>query len=226
MFLFQNKEYADALERFVLANEALSTIMLPEARTPCTPQDRQMPEGSFEARRIAKMKIKAELEVSRTPATATIIATPKTARFSTLDVLRDERELPLSARLWRQTSHASLADELSSFDVGSSSESDGEEAGSGSEDEYSDLPSSLPPVIHQDYAAAIGSMHTGLEVASLPFRYARPGSSASMASVSSFENSLAMSGRMRKLAPSTLTGKCNGSRKVLSRSKSRVILII
>jgi len=185
MFFYRNKEYTSALECVVLATEALSTVMLPEIGTPQTPYRQQLQEGAFEAGMIAKMKLKAELEIQRTPATATtaMIATPATARLPILESLKEESVVPLSARLWKQTSHSSLADELSSLDdVDSSSNSD---------DECSDMSSNLLQPFHQEHHLSVESHQAGLEAMPLPFRYSRPGSSASMTSLSSIENNLA-----------------------------------
>lgn len=128
MFFHNIKDYDSALECFVLASDLLSTVKQPETGTPCTPHG-PLPEGAYEAERVLKMKLKAELEISRTPATtttttSTVLATPAKDRQPSLDILRQESVVPLSARLWRQTSHSSWADELSSLcDEGSSSSS-------------------------------------------------------------------------------------------------------
>jgi len=193
MFFHKNKEYANALECFNLATEPLLTVELPAIGTPSTAQKPQLPEGAFEAGRIKDMGRKAELEVSRTPATATtaVVTTPATARGPILDLLKEERELPLSARLWRQTSHSSLADELSS--LGDRDSSDDEEYDSG--DEYNSASSSLLQSVSEEHQ---------LGVMSLPLRYARPGSSASMTSVSSNEHNLAERRHVSKPADLTL----------------------
>lgn len=211
MFFHKNKEYANALECFNLATEPLSTIVLPIIGTPHTPQRQQLPEGAFEAGRIKKMRQKAELEVLRTPATATtaVATTPATARGPVFDLLKEEREIPLSARLWKQKSHSSSADELSSLgDQDFSSDSDGADDGFDSDDEYgSASSSSLLQSVHDEHHLNERSNQTGFGVTSLPLQYARPGSSASMTSVSSNGHNLAERRHASKPADLTLGWK-------------------